>query len=54
MVGFVASYVDVDVGVAGFGVDVVVCVCCVEEVEVGNFIGCDAGGGLVGEFEVVS
>ena len=43
MVGFVASYIDVDVGVAGLGVDVVVCVCCVEEVEVGDFIGRDAG-----------
>ena len=44
VVGFVASYVDVDVGVTGFGVDVIVCVCCLEEVEVGNFTGCDADG----------
>lgn len=38
---FVAGDVDVDVGVPSLGVDVVVCVGCVEEVEVWYFVGCD-------------
>ena len=42
--GFVARNVDVDVRVAGFGVDVVVRIGSVEEVEIGDLVGCDAGG----------
>jgi len=41
--GLVARDVDMNVRVPRFGVDVVVGVGCVEEVEVGDLVGCDAG-----------